>query len=289
MKSITFFYTLLLSFFISNYSNAQTAVGGCNSVSLTSVPSYTGNLWLNAVWVCQSCGGQCFDQFNGPVPLDMVTRSWLQKKQTNGTFVNVQGGANGITGDNVVFNVTDPGVYRILNQRPSLLTTTACPSGRDIRNLLGQTTGKKRGLYASNSFGLLNSSSSNEVFVGAVQPNQVTYQFVDGGGGNSAQTGFDFNELVRINTTGCANFTSWWVAIFENDGPMRWNSIGWQTGPLPTLVNLTDVWKNGNGSWILKLTVPTRYNLLYLILAIVNGQIWIRHFSYVLQVQAVEK
>lgn len=248
MKKVIF----LLIFLTGNiyHSKAQTAVGGCNSVTLTSVPSYAYNLVIAGGWACTACnGGQCFDVLATSPPQYAQTRSWLLKKQSNGTFTNVQGGTSGVFGDNVVFNVTEPGIYKIMNQRPSTLTTTTCPYGRDVKNINLIIVGK-RGVYKTNSAGgLENTSYSNEVFVGPVQQNQVTYQFVDGGGGNSAQSGFDYQELVRINTTGCQNFTHWWVAIFENDGPMRYTGTGWQTGPLPTLVNLTDVWKNGNGSW----------------------------------------
>ncbi len=246
MKNLTFFLflSLLLCFEISTH--AQTAIGGCNSVSLISVPSYP--LVHIANWrVCPVCESQC-NKRAVSIPTFMQTRNWLEKKQSNGSWVVVQGGTGGIHGDNVVFTVSDPGVYRIRNQKPRKKTTSSCPNGFEIFLDNGQQTDFYQGIFTEFIPGNSDFSWSNEVFVGPVQPNQIAYEFVDGGGGNLSQTGFDFNELVRINTTGSQNFTQWWVAIFENDGPMRWNSIGWQSGPLPTLVNLTNVWGTGNGN-----------------------------------------
>lgn len=234
MKNVIFLLILLIGF-ISN-SNAQTAQGGCNTVTLISVPSYETNLVIAGGWSCQACNGQCLDILATSPPQFSTSRNWLEQKQSNGTWTTVQGGANGIHGDNVSFNVSTPGTYRIRNQRPDRLTTSSCPSGRNVQNIIGQLVGRRGRFSLAPTF-------SNEVLVGPVQPNQVKYQFVDGGCGNSAQSGFDFNELVRINTTGCQNFTSWWVAIFENDGPMRYTGTGWQTGPLPTLYNLTSLWQ----------------------------------------------
>lgn len=225
--------------------HSQTAVGGCNTVTLTSVPYYQPYYYAN--WqVCSTCESQCY-KWATSIPQVIQTRSWLERKNSNGTWSTVQGGSSGISGDNVVFSNVQPGIYRIYNQKARKRTTGSCSNGFVIY-YQGAQTGFYQG-EMSPTYNFTDFSYSNEVFVGPVQQNQVTYQFVDGGGGNSAESGFDFNEIVRINTTGCQNFTHWWVAIFENDGPMRYTGIGWQTGPLPTLVNLTDVWKLNNPTW----------------------------------------
>ena len=105
----------------------QTAIGGCSSVSLTSVPNYEPNLIVAGGFSCQQCQGQCFDIVSSPTI--GTSRSWLEQRQSNGTWITVQGGTSGILNDAVSFSVSTPGVYRIRNQVPSRITSANCPMG----------------------------------------------------------------------------------------------------------------------------------------------------------------
>jgi hypothetical protein len=246
MKFLQLILMASISLFIVHNSNAQTAVGGCTTVTLTSVPSYPNNLIIAGGWSCSQCGGQCFDQLATSPPQFATTRSWLWKKEsvTNplaSPWVKVQGGTGGIHGDNVVFNVSTHGTYRIENQRPVVLKNATCPNGRDVLNVLGQLVGKRGEFETSQAIPLLGipsmplqSTFSNEVVVGATVPSDITWNFVDANGNNL----FNPGDQIRMNTTGTRNYEAWWLAVFENGGQNRYWSNGWQTGQIPSELNL---------------------------------------------------
>lgn len=239
MKNITQFFVLFFSVFIFSFIYGQTASSTCSTVSLSDVPFYPTNLLMGGSYKCFQCGNQCLNIILTP-PSYSESQNYLEKKQSNGTWSSVQGPING---DIITFNSVAAGTYRIRNIHPNIFTSPGCPNGLEVRNILNQLVGYQ-GTYTSGS-----AYYSNEVFVGPVQQSQVAYEFVDSDGQNSSSLGFDYNEDVSINTTGSENQNHWWIAIFENDGPMRSYGIGWQFGTVPTDISLSEIWAEGGLAW----------------------------------------
>jgi hypothetical protein len=133
---------------------------------------------------------------------------------------------------------------------PKAVVALNCISGWvNCYSLNGQYVGRK-GFYPDIEEGENKTVFySNAVPVGNTVPADNSYRFIDvpETGGEST---YDYGEVVKINTAACANYNQWWVAIFENGPNGRYNSIGWRFGTIPNNeVNLTDVWRTGNGNW----------------------------------------
>lgn len=57
----------------------------------------------------------------------------------------------------------------------------------------------------------------------------ISYTWVDGGGGDLLPIGFDYEEIVTMNTSASKNYDLYWLAIFEDTPPYRYWSNGWNT------------------------------------------------------------
>lgn len=205
MRLDQLFMLAFLSHFIAQDSFAQTAVGGCSSVTVTSEPTYETNLIIEGGWKIiprENC--QIFNTYS---PISYATpRHWLEMKQANGTWSIVQGGTNGVFTN--TFNVTTHGTYRVRFQTPRRLFANDCPQNSvEVLNFYGPGSLGWRGRFSTTP--LQDVSWSNEVVVGATVQSDIAWNFIDANGNNL----FNPGEPIRMNTTGTKNYDAWWVAI----------------------------------------------------------------------------
>ncbi|MBL0237446.1 MAG: T9SS type A sorting domain-containing protein [Saprospiraceae bacterium] len=220
-----------------------TIVGGCSTVIVTSVPQYPHD-----VFIFPPLGGYfrptnnpCVSLVNPCLPESSnETRHWLQLKQLNGSFINIQGP---VEGDGAVFSTVAHGTYRVYTQIPEYENFPNCENGR--KEILCQANLVHMGWNGHyGNPGVY----SNEVQVGIVVPSDIAYNFVDGSGGDNIPNGFDYGELVRMDASASKNYNAWWLAIFELGGQQRYKANGWTPGQVGT-INLTEFWKKNTPQW----------------------------------------
>ncbi len=267
MKNIIFLPFLLL-LLLATTASAQTAKGGCTTVTVTGNPPYATNIYFTSVsW--GDCGSPdnpcCRVIFNG-VPA--TPRYYLEKKNSNGTWSQVAGPqSNPVLTETGVLN--PHGTYRVRINVP-VVDYNACEGGEGLPcyNTLGQFLGVW-GKWGSNVY-------TNEVLMGKTVPADNSYFFVDGGGGDNNPFGFDYLEIAKINTTACKNYDQWFLAIFEKGGQNRYASNGWEFSPVGNggIFNLTDLWKDGHSNW--EFEPLTSYMVQFVVEnhACLNGQGW---------------
>jgi len=257
MRNLTFLLLFVFGLFATAEISGQTAFGGCDFVRVTSIPSYptvyTGDGFLGT--------------FSRKIVGDSVACTWLAlfpknvrqmlpmltlEKWINGAWVAVQGPVEGGVGFS--FTNVAPGKYRVKILTP-YYSENKCHVDKlgnitrsriSIINLLGQFIGFV-GTYDNTPFGGNQTYYTNEVFVGASQSSDIQWSYIDGDGLDMGANLFDLNEVVRINTAGTQNYTHWWFAIFELNGPQRYKSTGWNFGAMPTIINLSNFW--GENNW----------------------------------------
>jgi hypothetical protein len=232
------------------------ATGGCSNITYIA-PNFPGNLisfFTGEIKNCQAsaCGG---------IPLQLLpvqARSWLEKKNSDGSWTTIQGP---VLGSNLNFTGLAPGIYRVHTQIPIKTKNKDCPEGITVFNCLGQNIGMLGGYDNGTTIpggpGIppifipgAGHSWSNSVFVGPTQQSDISWNFIDGNEAGETDDVFDFGEQVRINTTGTQNHTHWWLAIFENQAPTRYKSNGWTSGQIPNIIDLTAFWTdNGQNGW----------------------------------------
>jgi len=254
-------FLFILSFLaFSFYSKSQVAAGGCSSVTVVSIPSYPtvylGNIQTSlSKSFCNLEGDpHCQIFVNGSSNVWQMHCLLTLQKFENQNWIDVQS-AVGTSG--YVFSVSTPGKYRVKILTPTIQENFCCKDAlgnikkakTKIFNINGQFIGY-RGTFDNSPFGGNYTYYTNEVFVGAAQPSDIQWSYIDGDGLDAGTNLFDFNEIVRINTAGTQNYTHWWLAIFELNGAMRYKSTGWNFGAMPSVINLTSFWNdNGSTNW----------------------------------------
>lgn len=260
MKNLTLLLILVFGLFLSPEINGQTAVGGCDFVKVTSIPAYPvvytgdgypGTFSRRIIGDSVACTWLALFPQNVRPMLPMLTL----EKWVNGAWVAVQGPVEGGVG--FTFTNVAPGKYRVKILTP-YYSENKCHvdnlgnisrSRISIINSLGQFIGYV-GTYDNTPFGGNQTYYTNEVIVGAAQTSDIQWSYIDGDGLDAGTNLFDFNEVVRINTSGTQNYTHWWLAIFELNGSMRYKSTGWNFGAMPTVINLSSFWNdNGTTNW----------------------------------------
>lgn len=246
MKHLTI---LLISILLmsTNWATAQTARGGCSSVTITSTPSYPTVYFAYVGYKnCQDGGGfyQGCDQNGSLACCRVITygspttpRYWLEKLQNNGSWSQI-GGSQFTT----TFSNLNKGTYRVRVQIPAI-NEFACNSNVRARMCLFNTSGHYLGLWGR--WG--STSYSNNIVVGATNENDISYTFIDSPE-TGAESTYDYGETVKIDVSECEDYDQWWVAIFE-DGPTysRYRSNGWSFGTIPNSeFNLSNLWGNWN-------------------------------------------
>ncbi len=233
-NSIFALLAILLSF---SFAVGQTATSGCTSVTVTnSGAAYPTNAYFASVGYSTCTSGGCcrvISSGSAATPryqLQVLSgASWVTSgaQQASPTFTGL----------------TTHGTYRVVITVPEYNTVLCSGNLTTCYNTLGQLIG-----YWGQWSNVVR--FTNAVVVGSSVVSDLAYTFVDGGGGNSLPDGFDVGETVTINTTGTKNYESWWIAIFENGGALRYRSMGWTSGfgSLPTSINLSTFW-NGGAGW----------------------------------------
>lgn len=150
------------------------------------------------------------------------------------------------------------GRYRVYINLPIYDITWNCTTSPYIPaiNILGQQVGY-RGTYH------VGAVTTNEVYLGPTTSDDLSYTMIDVSGGNNLPNGYDYGELVFINTN-AKNYTGWFLAIFELGGAQRYWSQGWRFDAMPTQLPIRDLWAE-NG-WQLESLNSYRIQL-----AIANG------------------
>jgi hypothetical protein len=145
---------------------------------------------------------------------------------------------------NNTFPNVSHGTYRVRVDIPTALTNLSCDGGLIYAiNGVAQHIG-----YIGSYSGLTTSSNySNEVIVGATTPQDIDISFID-----EPETGpvnaYDYGEVVTLDMSSCKNYNLFWIAIFEDGGQNRYNTMGWEYGPVSEK-DLTDVWTFNHPGW----------------------------------------
>jgi len=254
MRNITLLLIFIFGLFGGSEINGQIAKGGCDNVTVLTIPPYP------VVYTADGSPGT----FSRKTVGDSVICTWIPliptsvrqmlplltlEKWENGSWLPVQGPVEGGVG--FTFTNVSPGKYRVKILTP-YYSENKCDVDKlgnikrsriSIINILGQFIGYA-GTYDNTPFGGNQIYYTNEVFVGAAQTSDIQWSYIDGDGLNLGDNLFDFNEVVRINTAGTQNYTGWWLAIFELNGAQRYKTTGWNFGAMPTEINLTTFWSN---------------------------------------------
>lgn len=134
-------------------------------------------------------------------------------------------------------NVSVHGTYRIAIQVPIEVDGSGCEEGHIlVYNTNNQWIGYLGTYEGAPTY------YTNTFIIGATTPSDIAYTFIDPTPNDPFATGYDFGEVVRINTAASKNYDLWWLAIFE-EGPIyqRYRSNGWTNGTVSNL-NLTTFW-----------------------------------------------
>lgn len=255
---------LFVSFLLllSDLATAQTATGGCTSVTLSNIPPYP-TVYFSFVGFknCRDGGGfyEGCDEDGRPACCRVITsgspvtpRYWLERLRDDGTWATVAGPQHQTSFSNVA-----RGTYRVRCQAPAI-AENACRTdqfGNVIRariclfNLSGQFIGYW-GTWDNSPFGGPPTTYTNTVIVGATTGSDISYTFIDPTPNDPFELGYDFGELVKMNAAASKNYDLWNLAIFES-GPSfnRFRSNGWTNGRMPNdEFDLTEFWR-GPQEW----------------------------------------
>ncbi|MBX2930029.1 MAG: T9SS type A sorting domain-containing protein [Saprospiraceae bacterium] len=222
------------------------AQGGCNSVTVVSVPTYATNLYEFVPTM-----NQC--TFYTAVPSGtMVHRMRLERlNHTTQMFETIGTYKYANTGN--TFNNLTKGTYRVKVQVPRIRFQSNCEGGYAIvlNNANGQTIGY-RGHYSEVTTGdSPGTFFSNEVVVGMTTPADIAFTFIDEPE-TGPETAYDYGEPVKINTSQCKNYNRWMIAIIEDGGQNRYMSTGWMSGKIGgngQSFSLTELWQEWITWW----------------------------------------
>jgi hypothetical protein len=230
MKKLILFLGALLTNIVLH---AQTVVGGCTSVQVTSSPYYDTNLIISGAWKKEI--DPCIDIYFTSPPTYATPRHWLEMQQPDGSWVTVQGGVSGVTQS--TFNVSTHGTYRVKFRVPQKKYNPDCSKNQGYIQVISAYTGAVLGWRGefSNVPGQ-GWYTSNEVVVGATRLTDVAWHFDDPNGNGLFYPG----QPVIMNTSGSKNYETWWLAIWENGGQGRYYQHGWTHGKVNS-INLSQL------------------------------------------------
>ncbi len=233
MKKIIY---LLLFFNIFTFKVkliAQTAEGGCTTVTVTQTPFYP------IVYGSPSTKGTKHPcQIILLQPYVAKAAYQLQRKNSDGSYSDASDWQYESQGQYVFSNV-ETGTYRVRfilpGPIPCNIYTPGQPGNVDAYTLSGQYLGDWGALtYSPDQF-------SNDVLVGASYEIN-DYTFVDNEP-DFNPLAYDEKEEVIMDATNSEFYDLWWLAIFEH-GPQynRYKSWGWHSGKFGVR-SLTGFWK----------------------------------------------
>lgn len=232
MKCMLTFFCLML--FSLNYAKGQTATGTCTSVSVTSNPDYVNNLWGANVGYIQG-NHNCERVIT--YGENWKPRYQLQRRNANGSYSNI----GSVQYGNSSFTGVTHGTYRIRIENPRKDVSNPCLTGISCYALIDGAFLGYWGYWPSSQGVLAPYSYTNDVVVGNTVASDNNYMFINMTGDPNT---FDYLQPVKLNTSGTQNYNLWWIAIFENSGLQRYVTTGWQKGTMPTIYNLTNLWRS---------------------------------------------
>ncbi len=217
------------------FINAQfTITGGCSSVTIAGgIPPYGNNLYVEGLFPTPpTCS-----ELQGSAQAGIV-RFYLDQRNTSGGWAQVAGPKYNSQGNS--FNNLSHGTYRVRVQVPIKSFNINCPNNEIlVYNPAGQLVGYQ-------AYWQSVGTASNTVIVGQTTSSDISYTFVDGGGGNSNPSAFDLAEVAKINASASKNYDRWWLTIFEEGGQQRYKSNDWTDGTIGEF-NLSTFWAGGTG------------------------------------------
>ncbi|MFN0037682.1 MAG: T9SS type A sorting domain-containing protein [Saprospiraceae bacterium] len=242
MKEISRLLILFFCCTLLNSADGQTAIGGCSSVKITS-QLFDKKLIEEATII--NVISQCEKVIDLAPSGWGHARIWLQKKNASGVFedyflnpirsrVPVSASVPDTYGE-VTFTNLPHGVYRGKVQVPVNYYATC---GLIMYHRPPELNVGWQAVMSEIFF-------TGEAIVGPTVASDISYTFLDGGGGDANPTAFDFGEEVRIDATASKNYDLYWLAIFELSGAMRYWSQGWTSGSTLGVANLSQKWENG--------------------------------------------
>lgn len=242
MKLFYAFLTLILCVCSTTIYAQGIAEGGCSSVTVTSAPSYSPNIFFTSVgWKqCRGTGSSsCCRVITSGNPAG--PRYFLEIfSHTSSTWSQV---------GNVQFsptfnNVNTNGTYRVRVNVP-VVAYNICEGGQpiDLYSISGQWIGWW-GTWGGDQY-------TNEVIVGTPGPADIDYSFIDPGETGS-ETAYDYGETVIMDATASKNYNEFVLNIYE-DGPTfdrSRSSNGWTwTHGIAGTQDLSFIWKGGAQNW----------------------------------------
>lgn len=284
MKFLQLFMLALVSHFVVQNSNAQTATVNCttNSITVSNIPPYPVVYFANVGYKnCQDGGGYyegcdeggqkacCRVITKGPTgvfPSPVTPRFWLEQL-VNGSWTTVAGPQFTTTFSNLAH-----GTYRVRCQVPNIATNICMEQGNPnlpgaricLFNESGQFIGYW-GTWDNSPFVSTPPTYSKMVVVGATVQSDISWNFID----VNANDLFSPGEQIKMNTANTINYESWWVAIFENGGQNRYWSNGWTSGLIPgNQLNLTTLSSPTFGGTFAQ--IPVSYTVQFAISASCN-------------------
>jgi hypothetical protein len=254
MKKTTFFtILLLLSILRTGISQTLIATADCNSITAT--VSTTSNLWGANMMLsnCSSDQGPCCKIIrNWSGPLRDIYGPPSQLQVTN--YRLYESGNYLIAGPQTspTFSNLPHGTYKITADVP-IRDNCANGSGDPIA-LFGYDPPSEGYVFVGNR-GHLETRHTQYVVVGPTDQDDFYRVFLTNVAGVGAQPKqyFCLGDEVFLHDVS-PNYNLFWVDIYENEWPYRWESTYWVNGTThnnytgPSL-SLTDLWRSNNSDW----------------------------------------
>jgi hypothetical protein len=228
--------------------HAQVAVGGCDKVTVTQVPSgYPNVLFVPAPSsTCPPIENECC-KLVGLTPTPMLPLFTLQKLDASGAWV--QASAPGTAS---VFNldpIGDHGVYRVKIVTP-YFKENECGAGSQpggggqparirIYHTNGQFLGWE-GTYNNSPYPGNETYYTNRVIVGPTVPSDLALDWIEPPG-SSIPSAYDVGQPVAIDVSDSKNYNFWWISLNQENSP-NYASNGWTHGTIQEF-EISDFWE----------------------------------------------
>jgi Secretion system C-terminal sorting domain len=245
MKKSLFTLFLFSLFFKVNGQLTAVAIG-CSGINVSGVPPTSSS--LIGIQSIPPIGFNC--RVTASPPLSIISEIKLEILNTSsGVFQTVNtvsrtGSTNSITS----FTNLTPGVYRVSARAGETFSNFNC-SSVTVVDVLGRVIG---------TLGRLSSFSTPQIVrVGQAQLSDITFNFKDDNGAIFLNNAFAISERVQLNITNNVPYTDNLVFIneFWPDGSLaRFRGKGcggfacFEPGLLGSVLDLTEIWKNGDVS-----------------------------------------
>ncbi len=231
MKNITVF-SVLLCLVLSSESMAQTATGGCDSVTVTSTPTYSPNIYFaNVSWKqCQIVGQSCCRTITSG---QATTPKYYLEQKNGSNWTTIFGPQF-----NLIFDNLEKGTYRVRMNVP-VVAYNICEGGEPI--ILYNTSGQFIGWWGTWSEDYF----TNEVLVGPTDAADNNYHFTEGNP-SLGENSMDLDEDVGMDASASTNYDQWFLAICEQsfNNCLRYRSNGWTNGTVGQF-DLKGFWQQG--------------------------------------------